>query len=298
MLFANKRGSRVRRRRRTRNRPSTYTLNLGGRSAKRATRSAMPRVALTLLCLAMAALLCWLAFRTASARLFSRNPMYQIANLEIDSTSSVVNEFIRGELNIRAGGNLFGFDIQNARETFLKFAPNFRSMEITRVLPDTLKVSLVERQPVAQIGQRGGYAVDIEKRVFNKRNRKQQLPVIFGYKGPILKPGDRVVGLAADAIAVIDAIAGVDPAGVIDVLGIDVGGHNDARPDALRLYLEGDITVDLWWKRTKEGTRHDDLRSRLSDLVAMIERSADAKKLKVITLITDDSTKNAVTYWD
>jgi len=289
----------VRRRRRTRNRRSTYTLNLGGRSAQRAKRSVMPRVALSLLCVAMAALLCWLTFRAASGRLFSRNPMYEIASLEIDSTSSVVNEFIRGELNIRTGGNLFGFDIQNARNTFLRFAPNFRSMEITRVLPSTLKVSLVERQPVAQIGQRGGYAVDIEKRVFNKRNRKQTLPVIFGYKGPILKPGDQVSGLAAHAISVIDAISRIDTAGVIDVLGIDVGGRNDARPDALRLYLDGDITVDLWWKRTKEGASNDDLHRRISDLVAMITRSAKAnKKLKVVTLITEDVTKNAVTYWD
>ena len=225
--------------------------------------------------------------------------MYEIANLEIDSTSSVVNDFIRGELKIRAGGNLFGFDIQNARETFLKFAPNFRSMEITRVLPSTLKISLVERQPVAQIGQRGGYAVDIEKRVFNKRNRKQQLPVIFGYTGPALKPGDQVSELAADAITVIDVISRIDTVGVIDVLGIDVGGHNDARPDALRLYLDSDITVDLWWKRTEGGESNDDLRRRISDLVAMITRSAEArKKLKVVTLITEDVIKNAVTYWD
>ena len=256
------------------------------------------RVALVVVCLGIIVLLCWLAFRTATG-MFSRNPMYEIVNLDIDTTSQVVKEYMRGEFKIRRGGNLFGFNIQKARRTFFKFAPHYRSMEITRVLPDTLKISLVERQPVAQLGQRGGYAVDIEKRIFNKRNRKHLLPVIVGYKGPILKPGERLSGLAADAITVIEALVDTDEAGVIVVSGVDVGGNDKSRPDALRLYLKGNVIVDLWWKRTKEGAANEDLRHRLADLASWVASSTESgRKLKVVTLLTDDPTKNAFTFWD
>jgi cell division septal protein FtsQ len=288
-------------RKRPRNRRSRATLLVDARSRRRLKPSHFTHLAVAVVTMAIVVLVGWLAIRAASASLFSRNPIYTIANLDIDSDDHVALDYIRRSRGIRLGGNLFEFDIQAVRQGFLRAAPHYRTMEITRILPDTLHISLVPRQPIARIVQRAGYvyAVDAESRVFKDRDEDLVLPVIQGYEEVPLNPGDRVESLAADAVNVLVALSETDLHHDVAIRGIHVGKRVPGREDALRLYLKNELIVDLWWRRTQSNDTDDDLRARLAYLQAMLKREkARGRDLKIVNLTADDFTRNAAEYWN
>ena len=241
------------------------TLNVRARVGKRGLPSRPAFVFLAVLLVAGAAFLIWFGVKLSGELLFSRNPIYTIARLKIDSDSVVVRDFIKGKRGIREGMNLFGFDIDEVREEFLKGAPSFRSMEIYRELPDTLSINVAERVPVAGIGRRGGFVVDRDGFVFGPKAGGESLALIIGYKGSDLKPGDRVRGLVRDAVMVLDVCRQTVIGREVLIAGIAVKGGYGGVDDSLRLYLAGKKTVDLWWRReASDGSLPpEDLRARL-----------------------------------
>ncbi len=294
-------GGAGRTRKRPRNRRSRATLLVNTRPHRRLKPEHFTHLAVVLVTIAIVLLVGWLSVRATGQRLFSNNEIYAIKHLDIDSDDRVALDYIRRAQGIQLGGNLFAFDIQDVRRGFLKAAPHYRAMEITRILPDTLNISLVPRQPIARIVQRGGYvyAVDAEARVFNDRDRELMLPVIRGYEAVALKPGDRVKSLAADAVNVLVALSETDLHHEVSVRGIHVGSRVPGREDAVRLYLKNELIVDLWWRRTQVDDTDDDLRARLTYLQAMIKRERSrGKDLKMINLTADDYTRNAAEYWN
>ncbi|MDA0990404.1 MAG: hypothetical protein O3A51_06595, partial [Verrucomicrobia bacterium] len=177
--------------------------------------------------------------------------------------------------------------------------PNYRSMDITRVLPDSLRISMTPREPIARIGRTGGFVVDRDRTVFGYRGDKSGLPTMLGYRGPMLTPGDRVTGQTADAILVIDVARSMDLGSELVIEGVDVRGRFRGRPDDMRIYLEGEIIVDLWWKRGQGESGEADLRARLEYLRGILRKTDQQRnRVKKVNLTLDSyETNTPVEYW-
>lgn len=226
---------------------------------------------------------------------FANGGVFTVANLDIRSDGDMLTPaHIMEYTGLHSGMSMFSVNIGQVRRDFLKAVPNIREAVICRKLPDTIEVRVQERTPIARIGQRGYLAVDSEGHVFGLRVNRPNLPVIAGYNGPMLRPGDTAKGLARDAVSVLDAWDNSPVGREAPLLGIDVAGGFSGMEDSLRLYLGGETVVDLWWRREKRGTLPDeDLRNRLLFLAACLrEARREGKPVKTINLTLERYTNN------
>jgi hypothetical protein len=245
--------------------------------------------------LVLVAALLWLGFRAAASALFARNDTFRIVRLELPDSPGIVRDYVRGKCGIGPGTNLFAFSVAEMRREFLAGAPNFKSMEISRILPGTLRVEVVERVPVARLGRRGHLAVDAEGVVFGVGTRRGTLAVVEHHDDRALRPGDRVDGLARDAVRLLDVCERMALGQDIRVRAIDVRGQRAGRDDVLRLYLDGGTTVDFWWHRRKHGglTPSEDLRDRLLFLRGVLVRARKERRpLWTVNLTLDSYVDN------
>ena len=119
------------------------------------------------------------------------------------------------------------------------------------------------------------------------------LPSIIGYRERALKPGDRLAGLARDAVTYLDVCNDPEFAQDFNIRAADVRGNFKARPDAIRVYLAEDITVDFWWARNAEDLGLDDLRERLFFLRGLL-RARGPRTWNYVNLTLDNYEKNTV----
>ena len=189
-----------------------------------------------------ACLVAWGGLLLLRHTLFTGNERFKIEHLDIVTKDGAVitPARVREYTGIRAGLNLFDVDVRKIRSDFLAHAPNVRSMEIRRVLPDTLRVEIVERVPLARLGNWGSSVVDSEGCVFRVRGGAGELPAIVGLRGLGLKPGSRLEGMALAAVQALDACH--DPGLRLKVSGIDV-----SVAERLIVYIAGRKVVKLAW---------------------------------------------------
>ncbi len=182
--------------------------------------------------LALLALLAsaWVALHVAGRRLFSENSRFRIAHLDFHGGGTLSADLIREFTQIREGMNLFDIDINAIRSDFLTRAPNVRAMTISRHLPDTIRIEVIERDPLARMGYRGHLVVDRDGHLFGKGRRARPLPVIIGYSDKDLKPGKRVGGIVFAALELLEVCD--DPAVELVVDSVDVSS-----PEALTVLM-------------------------------------------------------------
>lgn len=238
-----------------------------------------------------------LGIRETGALLFSRNDAFLIRTLTLNTDDPVALSYLQGKRAIQKGANLFAFDIGDVREDFLRHSPNYRGIKLTRTLPDTLAVEVVPRQPLAVLSRRNGFAVDAEGCVFGQRSAPDTLPLISGYQGPFLNPGQRVQGLTADAVRLLDVWLNADHDHEMVVREVDVRGGFAGAKDTLRVTLTGDTVVDLAWQRSlgRGPVEREDLQSRILFLRGLLRRAeADGKRVKRVDLSLDDYRRQSV----
>ncbi|MCE9616321.1 MAG: FtsQ-type POTRA domain-containing protein [Lentisphaerae bacterium] len=287
--------------RRTRNRRSKPALDVSARSRSKTRVDVRAWARLIGIPLSMLLLLAMvvLGLRFMGSLLFSRNDTFVIRNLTIDTDDAVALNYLEGKRAIHKGANLFAFDIGDVREEFLRHSPNYKAITLTRVLPDTLSVAIVPRQPLAVIGRHSGFAVDAEGYVFGQRGAPQALPLLTGYQGAFLKPGERVQGLTSDAVRVLDTWLNADDNHEMPVRAIDVRGGFRGTRDALQVILDGDARVDLSWERGRGRiTEVEDVRERILFLRAVMRAAQNqGRRIKEIDLTLEDYRhRNAVKY--
>ena len=239
---------------------SKANLRLGAKGNK--TNRQMMAILIPVLGLVLAALT-WLVLKKAGEALYSDNDKYKIVHLDIKAGKLLTPELIKEYTHIREGGNLFGFDVKKVRADILRCAPNIKTMTITRQLPDTVKIDVTEREPVARFGSKTSLMVaDREGYIFILRTGHTELPVILGYKDENLKPATMAQGTALAALEALDA--GNDPRLALRVDSIDVG-HEECL--VLSVPYENKIwEVKLAWKGMGSGSAESrkDLLSQLS----------------------------------
>jgi len=261
---------------RNRRRASVLRVRVGGRRARSVSRIAVLVLVPTVVI--AAGTLLWVGLSLAAGGLFSRNEKYTIKNLNIRPGMVITRELIKEYTGIDEGMNLFGFNIAKIRSEFLRHTPNVREIEMTRQLPDTFTIEVVERAPLARIGRRGYLVADREGFIFSLRKSADSLPFIAGYNAAKLRPG-AVIG--APALAALQVLNACDnPRLGVSIQAVDVG-HDDH----LVLYLADRRTVRFAWKGMNEDTKSSRkaLLGKLGKMKEALE-SEDGRRRMVSTL--------------
>jgi len=100
--------------------------------------------------LAFGVLLTWRAGEWILDRLVYENSAFNIENIDIQTDGDIAVEQLRQWSGAHTGQNLFALDLAGVRRNLL-LVSLVQSASIERVLPHTLRVRVVEREPLAQV---------------------------------------------------------------------------------------------------------------------------------------------------
>lgn len=236
--------------------------------------------------LAATGVIAWYGLSLAKKVFFSGNKYFEISNIEVDvGLKAVITEtLVREHAGIKPGMNLFEVPIKKIRSDFLKNMSNIKDMEIRRRLPDTLKIRIIEREPVARIGRTGVLVADSDGYIFLGKKDIVKLPVIFGHTGLVLRPGDQTDGMTFAAIQVLEMCR--DPMfEIIDIKSIDVSNK-----EYITLWLTGGVSDQLAWEKMGERskTAESDLMRRLSKLSQVLQSDEGKRKTSFDSTYKDD----------
>ena len=134
--------------------------------------------------------------------LFTSNPRFLLREVSVQSEGYWRDRApaLGSRLGIHLGDNLFSINPGELRRR-LAAIPNVEHCEVTRILPDTLHLRIVERIPRAILSNPGGrFVVDEDAVVIPRRESMAdslpQLPVIFGFRSRTVEPGQKLEELA------------------------------------------------------------------------------------------------------
>ncbi|PYM13200.1 MAG: hypothetical protein DME18_09570 [Verrucomicrobia bacterium] len=186
--------------------------------------------------------LLWRAGDWTLDRLVFKNDVFAIRELDIRTDGSIPIEQLRRWAGVNPGDNLLALDLNRVKSD-LELAPMIQSVAVERVLPRTLKISVVEREPIAQMKllqlRPGGgiglvcYYLDAGGHVIQpglvrpdaKAPDPNALPVLTGVNTAELRPG-RAIN-SPKVTAALRLIAGFERspmAGLVDLKSVDVSG--------------------------------------------------------------------------
>ena len=215
------------------------------------------------------------------ASLFWDNPRFNIKTISIQLEGKTLTPaLIREYSAVREGQNLFSFPIAKVRKSFLEKSHITKSISIHRKLPDTVVITVREREPIARIGRGSSLAADKEGRTFALRMGSRELPSINGGRDRNLKPGIDVDQPVRNALLVLDACHRSKSGGQIHIDSLDVSDK-----EAIELYLTAGERIRLAWagmdKITDAGIQELDRKiTHLADIL----RASEERGRKIVNL--------------
>jgi cell division septal protein FtsQ len=186
--------------------------------------------------------LLWRTGAWALDRFVYENSEFAIQHVEVKTDGVIAPDQLRRWSKVKLGENLIALDLTAVKRN-LELVSTIGSVSVERVLPRTLKISVTERDPVAQVnipraGAAGGITVTVFQLdadgcvmqpldprlcVFPLAQVSNQLPVISGLNVFQLQPGHRVESPQVQAaLELIGAFAHSPMAGLVDLRRIDV----------------------------------------------------------------------------
>ena len=132
--------------------------------------------------------LCFL-FLGARDFFFAGNPLFTVKKVVMLSDGQLSSARLKENAKVKPGDNLFGVDFDELRDN-LSF-PQVESVEIRRILPDTLFVRVTERVALAQVKWKWmatPYLVD--RNGVAMAGKSETLPIIEGEKIEQPRPGE------------------------------------------------------------------------------------------------------------
>jgi cell division septal protein FtsQ len=187
----------------------------------------------------MAFFVLWRGSVWAMDELVYHNPAFGIKVLDIQSDGIIPVQQLRLWAGVKEGDNLFALDLLRI-ERDLELQPLIQRVVVERVMPNTLKLRVVEREPIAQISgfqpQSGGgeiksviFYIDEAGYVMLPLSPPDAalpldtFPVLTGVRGTELRPGHRVESPQMHAALKLIVEFGRSPmAGLVDLKSIDV----------------------------------------------------------------------------
>lgn len=173
------------------------------------------------------------------------NPDFAIQNVELQTDGVISTDQLRRWSNVRTGANLIKLDLAEVKQN-LEMESTIETASVEKVLPHTLRISVTERNPIAQVNMpcvdgNGNLAVavtQLDKYTVAMRPRdprecvvpvtqlNPQLPVITGVNPVRLKLGEAVpapeFGRVQAALGLIAAFDHSPMAGLVDLRSVDI----------------------------------------------------------------------------
>lgn len=145
-----------------------------------------------------------------AAFLFLRSEYFTVSNYVITDINTVTRDDIVARCS-QLEHNLFAFDVDKAK-MLIEASPWVQSASISRRLPDTIVISIVERVPVAFVPMENGtYLVDMEGRILaeddGKRHGLVALTGVVGQASPGQFLDDTTYGWAFRVLAALGQIS-------------------------------------------------------------------------------------------
>ena len=189
--------------------------------------------------------LLWRTGEWALDRLVYENKAFAIQEVDVQTDGVIGVDQLRRWMGVKQGENLLALDLARVKRD-LELVPLVQSVSVERILPRTLRVRVVEREPLAQINvprpRPGGgvevkvFQLDIDGYVMLPLDSQQragavnqpveQLPVISGVAGNELQPGRRIETAQVQAsLQLIAAFEHSPMTGWVDLKHIDVSAQ-------------------------------------------------------------------------
>lgn len=236
-------------------------------------RERMHRIGTVLLFVVSLAGAVWVTFQGGKflgRALFSENDVYAIRTFDIGSDGRrIPASLIQEYAGVAEGMNLFAVSLNDIRSR-LEEVSLVQRVDVSRVLPDGLRIWVTERVAIARFDtgpSRFPLAIDRYGYVLGGRGaRTPNLPVLVGADAAHLRPGNKVEDPAVlDALHVLDICdSDAEFSRIVHIGRIDVGPE-----DYLELTLDQARVVQLG---------REDMLDRLGDLAATLQQS-EAKGL-------------------
>ncbi|MCF7839097.1 MAG: FtsQ-type POTRA domain-containing protein [Candidatus Marinimicrobia bacterium] len=255
-------GSGPRNRRRMPSHTSVLMVKARAKEARAARRKITAVVGLAVIVLVLAVGVGAMAVKQLGRVLFSESDLFNLRHLDLASDGALTPVHLREYAGLEGARNLFALDLRQVERNLLG-AARVRSATVTRVLPDTLRVRVIERVPLAVIVADRPWIVDRQGYVLGPSAGNSRLPVIRSLQEAGLRPGHRA--RQADSIEALELLDLCDRTPLGKLIGIaEVQGRQ--QDDYLELRLRSGARVLLG--RTE-------LESRLTKLAQVLERNRE-----------------------
>jgi cell division septal protein FtsQ len=203
--------------------------------------------------------LLWRGGEWAMDHFVYQNRAFAIHEIDIQTDGVISLEHLRRWSGVRHGQNLFALDLTRVKRD-LELLPAIQAVAVERALPHTLKLRVIEREPIAQVQS---YLLDAEGFAMSAVEPHQRsipvqpgehYPTITGGNTSDLRPGRPIESPQVHAaLKFLTAFQHSSMAPLVDVLRIDVSA-----PDVLLVYTaqQNEITfrmtdferqLNRWW---------------------------------------------------
>lgn len=219
-------------------------------SQVRATRIRIAAVALGSLFAGIACLyVAWRAGQWALNGLLYENPSFAVQDVRIQTDGIIARDQLRRWTGVQPGQNLFALDLAGVRRN-LEMVSMIQSVSLEKILPHTLSIRVVEREPLAQLTvarpspsgtiELAAFYLDAEGYVISPLSPSQcgpaaagqtnsPLPSITGIKNTEVQPGRHLDSASVHAaLQLLQAFERSSLQGLIELKQIDV-----SQPDVL-----------------------------------------------------------------
>jgi cell division septal protein FtsQ len=175
-------------------------------------------------------------------RLVYENKSFAIEDVDVETDGVIALDQLRRWAGVKPHENLFALDLARVKRD-LEMVPLVQSVSVERVLPHTLRIRIIEREPVAQVNvprprASGGFELavyqldadgwvmlplDPRQRTTTLNQPSEPLPALSGINSAALQPGKRLVDPQVQAaLELIVAFEQSTMSGLVDLKRVDV----------------------------------------------------------------------------
>lgn len=233
---------------------------------------------------------CWRVGESALNRFVFENQAFAVQQIDLQTDGVIPVEQLLRWAGVRKGDNLFALDLARVKRD-LERVPQIESAAVERVLPQSLKVRVTEREPVAQVHlprpqPRGGacepmvFLLDAAGCVMvpmdfggYRAPSNDGLPLITGLNPAELRPGRQLDAPQLRAALQLLAAFDLSPmAGLVDVRRVDLSS-----PEVLQVTTgqgnEVTFTVDQMDRQLRRWRSVHDFGQRAGKAVKALDLS-------------------------
>jgi len=142
----------------------------------------------------------------------AQNPHYTLKTIDITTGRMLTTEKVKSLTGIREGTNIYSHHLANVRRDFLRAHPNVRDIRIERVMPDTIRILVIEREPKVKMLGSPGRVIDFDGYIFvlesSHESMSATLPSLKSSEWTTLQSGQRASERVRQALRVLDVIEG------------------------------------------------------------------------------------------